>query len=77
MIYIIQLDNIQFSYHKFNWFAKSNHVYTYIYIEYDFPKEIAMAVDNGLSTMQVKIGLQHIFGSLMDILQCPLDLCAI
>lgn len=55
----------------------SNHVYTYIYIEYDFPKEIAMAVDNGLSTMQVKIGLQHIFGSLMEILQCPLDLCAI
>ena len=55
----------------------SNHVYTYIYIEYDFPKEIAMAVDNGLSTLQVKIGLQAIFGSFMEILQCPLDLCGI
>ena len=32
----------------------SNHVYTYIYIEYDFPKEIAKAEDNGLSTLQVK-----------------------
>lgn len=55
----------------------SNHVYTYIYIEYDFPKKLQRLYIMVRAPCKSKIGLQAIFGSLMEILQCPLDLCAI